>query len=153
MSDLTPILGKKSTLSVGAGTTVINGIKHIAHSGNKVDTEDVSELNDETIDREFMGTLRDNGSISIDGNYYPSDAGQQQVAAAYGAASSVRVPFVVTYPDGSADKFVGIVTSWSTDLQNDKYIQFKAEIKISGAITSTSSASTTSTTTTTTAAA
>lgn len=136
-----PVLGKTGTLSIGATPTVINGIKHIAHGGNKVDTEDLTDLSTVTIDRIFMSTLRDNGSISIDGNYLPTDPGQVALAAAYG--TPVGTAFVVTYPlesgqaTPSKDAFSGIVTSWNVDMQFDKYVQFKAEIKVSGPITNT----------------
>jgi len=138
---IVPILGKTGTLSIGATPTVIAGIKHIAHTGNKIDTEDVTDLSTPSIDKIFMATLRDNGSISIDGNYLPTDPGQAALAAAYGSAANT--PFVVTYPIESGavtatkDAFSGIVTSWNVDLQFEKYVTFKAEIKVSGAITTT----------------
>jgi len=108
-----------------------------------MDTIDVTNHNSADAYREFIGGLVDAGEVSVEGNFYPGDAGQ--VALLTALNSRTAKPFVVTFPEtvGAAWSFNALVTSFmAADAPIDSALPFSASLKITGKPTLTVNAST-----------
>lgn len=131
--------GRGSVLSVGGTPTVVGEVKSSAFQGNKWDTVDVTNYQSGA-DREFIVTVRDNGTLKVAGNRVAADAGQLLVEAAYGTGAITA--FTLTLPKAasqttSGDKyaFSALVESRSFDDDVTKEISWDVSLKISGAVT------------------
>ena len=136
--------GRGSTLSIGATPTLIGEIKNVPFTSGKWQTADVTNF-DSGSDAEFITTIRDNGTVTFDGNRVPADAGQVLVETAY--QDGTIQSFTLTLPKTAAqatsgDKYVFSALVLSRDFTVDvtKEIDFKVELKISGAVTYTAGA-------------
>lgn len=131
--------GRGSTLSIGATPTLIGEIKSVPFTSGKWQTADVTNF-DSGNDAEFITTIRDNGTLNIEGNRVPGDAGQTAIEAAYQDGSLQN--FVLTLPKtatqttaGDTYSFSALVLSRDFTVDVTKEIDFKVELKISGAVT------------------
>lgn len=131
--------GRGSTIGIGATPTLIGEIKSVPFTSGKWQTADVTNF-DSGNDAEFITTIRDNGSLQIEGNRVPGDAGQQAIETAY--QSGTLEAFVITLPKTSAQTtkgdtytFNALVLSRDFTVDVTKEIDFKVELKISGAVT------------------
>jgi hypothetical protein len=133
------IAGRGSILSVGATPTVVGEVKSSGFTGNKWDTVDVTNYQSGP-DREFIVTVRDNGTLKVAGNRVSTDAGQLLVEAAYGTGAITA--FILTLPKSAAQTTTGdtygfnaLVESRSFDDDVTKEISWDVSLKISGAVT------------------
>lgn len=131
--------GRGSVLSVGATPTIVGEVKSSGFQGNKWDTADVTNYQSGP-DREFIVTVRDNGTLKLSGNRVALDAGQVIVEAAY--QSGAITAFVLTLPKASGETtsgdkyaFNALVESRSFDVDVTKEISWEVSLKISGAVT------------------
>ncbi|HSH45232.1 MAG TPA: phage tail tube protein [Longimicrobiales bacterium] len=94
-------------------------------------------------DVEFVGGLRDNGSVTLEGTNIPTDTGQQALRTNYEADSDV-VACVIELPDGTTTgtqySFDGVVTGLGGENPYDDKATFTATIRVSGAVTVTPAA-------------
>lgn len=125
------LIGKGTTLSIGATPTLVAEIKSIKYSGYKRAMEDASNMDSANV--ESIPGLLDPGEIEIAGNYIGADAGQVAIRAALEAAT--LSDFTVTYPKGTAttapkETFSGYVIELSRDFDATKSSSFSAKIKL-----------------------
>ena len=131
--------GRGSTLSIGATPTLIGEIKTVPFTSGKWATADVTNFESGN-DAEFITTIRDNGTVQLEGNRVSSDAGQQAIETAYDAGTLEA--FTLTLPrtstqatKGDTYTFNALVLSRDFTVDTSKEIDFKVELKISGAVT------------------
>jgi hypothetical protein len=131
--------GRGSTLSIGATPTLIGEVKNVPFTSGKWQTADVTNFESGN-DAEFISTIRDNGTVTFDGNRVSADAGQQAVETAYDtgeiAAFSLQLPkSAAQTTKGDAYTFNALVISRDFTVDVTKEIDWKVELKISGAVT------------------
>jgi hypothetical protein len=133
------IAGRGSVLAVGVTPTTVGEVKSSGFQGNKWDTADVTNYQSGP-DREFIVTVRDNGTLKLSGNRVAADAGQILVEAAYGTGAITA--FVLTLQKSAAqttsgDKYAfnALVESRSFDVDVTKEISWEVSLKVSGAVT------------------
>jgi predicted secreted protein len=133
MADATRALGtelKKGTtspVSIG-GLTSINGIEITA------DTIDVTTLKSTGGYREFLGSFKDAGEVSIEGFFNPDDA-SGQVDLQDSLDSGLAEDYSINFPTTPSAKwaFKGVVTGFKVgDATIDGTIAFSTTIKVSG---------------------
>jgi hypothetical protein len=131
--------GKGSSLSIGGTPTPIGELKSAPINRGKWKFVDTTNF-ESGADSETLPVIRDNGSVSMEGNRVSGDAGQLLVEAAYqsGAISA----FTLTLPKTTAqttsgDKYAFNAYIESSDFTADvtKEIDFKIGLKISGPVT------------------
>jgi hypothetical protein len=131
--------GRGSLLTVGGTPTTVGEVKSAGISGNQWGTVDVTNFQSGP-DREFILSVRDNGSLKLQGNRVSADPGQVIVEAAY--QSGVITAFALTLTKTAAqttngDKYTfnALVESRSFDVDVTKEISWNVSLKISGAVT------------------
>lgn len=129
--------GRGSTLSIGG--VMIGEIKSVPFTAGKWQTADVTNFESGS-DAEFITTIRDSGSITLEGNRVAGDAGQQAVETAYDtgsiAAFTLQLPQSKTQTtDGDQYSFNALVISRDFTVDVTKAIDYKVELKISGPVT------------------
>jgi len=85
---------------------------------------------------EFVAGIKNGGSISLEGNFYPGDStGQVALSTAFG--SSTVNAYVVTLPTAFATSisFSGLVEKYEVVPNLDKQVQFKIDLQVTGAVT------------------
>lgn len=82
--------------------------------------------------KEHTPGLKDGGEIEATLKWNPDDTGQQELKADLELNDNVH--YRIVYPDGTADEFMGHITSWGKDLSKEDDIMRKVKIKISGAV-------------------
>jgi hypothetical protein len=129
--------GRGTTLGIGATPTLVAEIKSIKLSGRKQEETDVTSL--DSVAREFVGTIADSGSWSLEGNRVGTDAGQlaMETAFASGAVSqfTITLPKTGTQTKGDTFTFLGLITGLNYSVGVTEATTFSAEIKISGPLT------------------
>lgn len=112
-------------------------------NGNQTrDMVDVSHL--DSLAREFAASITDNGEVTIEGNFLPSDASQTALtddlatpSATLNAAGGKAI-FVITWPQQSASvttwTFNGVVTSMTPGGSLGDKLAFTATIKVDGVL-------------------
>jgi len=130
--------GFGATLSIGPTPTPIGEVKSYGLNGQKWDTADVTNF--ESLAKEFITTIRDNGTIDIEYNRVSQDAGQLLLEAAF--TSGALTAFTIQLPKESGqtsqgDKFTfsGLVVSRDFTVDPTKATMGKAQVKVSNAIT------------------
>jgi len=117
---------KKDEQKIG-GLTSIGGIEITA------DTIDVTTLDSDGGYREFIGSFKDAGEVTIEGFFKPEDAGQlaMQTSLDEGNPEDYTIEFP-TSPKATWG-FEGVVTGFKVgDADVDGTITFGATIKVSG---------------------
>jgi hypothetical protein len=129
--------GRGTTLGIGATPTLVAELKSIKLSGRKFDTEDVTSLDSQA--REFIGSIADSGSWSLEGNRVGSDAGQTAMETAFAAGTvsqfTITLPKTGTQTSGDKFTFDGLITGLDYSIGVTEATTFSAEIKVSGPIT------------------
>jgi len=111
----------------------INQIKSYKPSGASASTIDVTDL--DSIAKEFLTGLVDNGTLSADVFYLASDAGQAAVLAAF--KSSLSKTYKLTINGGATFTYAASVTKCPTlpDLAVDGVLTGQIDWKVSGDVT------------------
>jgi predicted secreted protein len=116
--------------------TAVAGLTGIALPAMSRDSLD-STTHGSTGTRSFIPGLFDGGTVEIEGNYLPADAGQIKVednvknVAAKTCVITVPATVTATYT------FTGFVTAFSVDSPHDGLSTFSATIKVTGSVAKT----------------
>lgn len=114
--------------------TAIAEVQTCGFSGDKVDTVDVTHALSPGGNREFIGTLGDNGEFSFTANLLPTDVTQINLTVLRN--SKVPHNFKVVLPNALGTySFAGIVTGIERSLDFAKEAKLTSKIKITGALT------------------
>lgn len=111
-------------------------IRNITAPVPKADTIDVMTHDSAGGYKEFLVGAKDGGECTVEGNFYPGDAGQ--IALINDFNSSTVRSYTITFPAamGSTMTFNGYVTSApEIGAPVDGAVSFKATIKVSGQVT------------------
>ena len=101
------------------------------------ETVDVTHLASPNGTREFLGTLRDGGEVTVTFNF--TDAAYAKASALF-LLDDVQT-FRIEYPDGATEDFSGIVTGKPAEaIEVDSVRRFDLNIKVSGLPTYTEAA-------------
>lgn len=123
--------GKKSFgITVTLGGTAIPGLTDVNLSGRDVGNAEITSHGSTGGAREFVGTLIDNGSLDLTGNFAGDNAGITYMEAHLGET----VAAVVTYSDASTHTFNCIVGAPDVSNPLDGKIDFTVSCKITGVI-------------------
>lgn len=95
------------------------------------DQADATHMQSPNRDREYIPTMNDNGSISMDMNYVPGSATDLALIAAKGKKRRCRL----TYPNGVQLLFSGSRESYSNSATFDGKMEANVSFKISGSKT------------------
>lgn len=121
--------------SFGIGVTVasnaIGCLTDVNVSGGDVTFVDTTTHDSSGGYKEFVGGLKDGGTLELTGKYSYADAGQTHLRANLGASKA----FVVTFSDGTKVSFTAIVGAYNTSNPLDDAVEFTASAKITGAVT------------------
>lgn len=131
--------GAVISITVASVVTPIGEVISWTPSGRSLPTEDVSNL--ESLSREFISTLPDEGEFEVVTNRVSSDAGQAAVEAAF--EGGAKQTFTVVYPKTAAQTTLGDKYVYSAIVSEamggaitfDKKITYTFKVKISGAPT------------------
>jgi hypothetical protein len=116
------------TYTVVGRVTNINGIG--GGQATVIDTTDLSSTH-----REFIMGLADEGEITIDLNFDPTDSGQDKLSAARNSRQVQDFQVVLNDVGATTFTFQGFVLSFSKDIAIDSQISGSASIRITGAVT------------------
>jgi predicted secreted protein len=129
--------GLGSTLSIGSPAVLIGEVRSTAISAS-YGTVDVS--NYQSVAREWIATLKDNGTCKISGSRVSSDVGQVAVEGAF--ASGLVQPFTlvldktpVQVTSGDTYTFNAIVEERAFTVAADKEVDYSLSLKISNGMT------------------
>lgn len=131
--------GRGSTLSIGASPTEIGEVTSAAFSGQAWAYADTSNF-DSGVDEEFIPTMRDNGTLRVQGNKVDADAGQVLLKADYDSGG--KSAYVLLLPKTPAQTVSGTKYTFNAYCQTltfaastkDK-VGLDATLKITGPIT------------------
>lgn len=120
--------------SAGSGSpvwTTIKGIVSFSGFDGQAAEIDISDM--ESVAKEFLIGLPDNGSLSLDANWMPADAGQ--VALRTARTARTLESFKITWSDNTTTTFSGYVMQASRNGGVDAKVDTSFVIRISGAVT------------------
>jgi hypothetical protein len=119
--------------ATGVTWTKVNECKDISAGGASVNEIDVTDL--DSTGKEFFPGLADNGDLTLEINYLPSDAGQAAIRTAF--ESSLIKDFKVTSPQGTTYTFEALVKNFPTipKASVDGVQSGSISFKISGSVT------------------
>ena len=118
------LIGDTTPVEV-AGLTSIGGLELSA------DTIDVTTLASDGY-REFIGSLKDGGEVSLEGYFEPEEGkGQKELYDLF--ESGETETFKIQFPNNIASwEFEGVVTGFSTSADLEDPLAFSCTIKVSG---------------------
>jgi predicted secreted protein len=107
-------------------------IKTIGGPDGSAPTIDVTDL--DSIAREYVLGLKDEGTFSLGINYIPANAVHAQLRSAW--ANRTLMQFRVTFTDSGSTvwEFDGYVTGFAQNMSVDTVVEATVTIKITGAI-------------------
>jgi hypothetical protein len=126
-------------LSIGSSPVIVGEIRNYGKVGG--DWANVKVTNSQSgADDEFLNTIRDNGTLELEGNRVSADAGQVAVEAAY--QDGLKRPFTLTLPmtptqssHGDSYSFNALVNKRSFDTDITKEISWTVSLKVTGPMT------------------
>jgi len=122
---------KSYGVTVTAATNLIGGLTDVSPGGTEVSFVDLTTHDSTGGWKEFVGVLKDGGTLELTGAYNGADVGQDYIRANPGVSAAC----VVTFSDATTCSFTGIVGGFSTSAPLDDKVEFTASIKITGAVT------------------
>jgi hypothetical protein len=127
--------------TVQIDSTSIGGLTSVSFPQEEKDLVDIT-AHDSGGDREYVGGLRDGGTVDLAMRIRATDTGQQALWTNYGTNGTTLAEFIITVPadpevsDSSFTlTFDGFVLSRGGDLPFDDAGEQTYSIKISGAVT------------------
>lgn len=139
--------------STDTGNEVIKVTNVISGSGIGGEAGEIDKTNLDSLAREFLTALKDEGSITLNLNYDPKEASHQKLNALFGqdnvrfliasSESATQPTFSTDYSiptDRSTWDFEGGVRSFSKDFESDNIWKATATIRVSGAVVETAAA-------------
>lgn len=121
---------KSFGVAVTVATNAIGGLTDVGISGTEVSFIDTTTHDSTGGYREFVGGLKDGGTLELTGKYDIADTGQVYLRANPGVSAAC----VVTFSDDSTATFTAIVGGYATSNQLDDAVEFTASLKITGAV-------------------
>jgi len=122
---------KSFGVAVSVATNAIGGLTDVSVSGTDVTFVDITTHDSSGGFKEFVGGLKDGGTLELSGKYDIADTGQIYLRANPGASAAC----VVTFSDNSTASFTAIVGGYSTTNPLDDAVDFSASLKVTGAVT------------------
>lgn len=125
--------------AITVGGTAVAGLTAISlPDESKDDVETTSHDSDG--DRSYLPGLRDGGTVTLEGNLLPEDAGQDALRTNYDADDGTTAAFVITLASSAATtavtySFTGYVNALGGDTPFDDKGSFTASIKVTGTVT------------------
>lgn len=121
-------------VTVSVASNLIGGLKDVQIPEVEVTDIDVTTHDSAGGYRQFLGGLKDGGTVTLSGAYDISNTGQTylRTAANQGGAP---VAVVVTFSDDSTCTFNAVVKGYGTSNPLDEDVTFSSSLKISGAVT------------------
>lgn len=117
-----------ATLTVA--TNAIGGLTDANISGTDVSMIDITDHGSTSGYKEYVGGLKDGGTLEFSGNFKIADTGQVYLRANPGATAA----FVLTFSDGSTATGSGVVGPFSPTNPLDGKVGFTCSLKISGPV-------------------
>jgi predicted secreted protein len=126
------IFAHGTTFSIAS--TAVGGLTGISLPDQSRDAVEVTD-HGSTGNRDFIPGLRDGGTVTLEGEQRPADAGQLALRTNYEAASTVAT-CIITLPVTPAVTytFSGFVTAMGGDNPHDDKATFSASVKVTGAV-------------------
>lgn len=121
---------KSYGVAVTVATNSIGGLTDVNVSGTEVNFVDVTTHDSSGGYKEFVGGLKDGGTLDLTGAYNIADTGQVYLRANPGTSAAC----VVTFSDDSTATFTAIVGGYSTSNPLDDKVEFTSSLKITGAV-------------------
>lgn len=112
--------------------TTVAEVTNISGPGLALDTIEVTHFESPDAFREFIPSLKDPGSVSLDLNFLPANLNQQGFLTDY--LNRERRNFQIVWSDADATtwQFGGYVTSFEPSAAIDDKLSASAEIKVTG---------------------
>jgi predicted secreted protein len=121
--------------SFGVGVTVatnaVGELTDVSVGGGDVNFIEITNHDSSGNWKEFLGGLKDGGTLDLTGNYKVGDVGQAHLFGNLGASAAC----VVTFSDSSTCSFTAIIGPYNTSNPLDGTVEFTASLKITGAVT------------------
>jgi len=118
-------------VGVTVGATSILGLTDVSVSGTDVNFVDITTHDSAGGYKEYVGGLKDGGTLDLTGAYNISDTGQAYLRTNVGTSKAC----VVTFSDSSTASFNAIVGGFATSSPLDDKVEFTCSLKITGAVT------------------
>lgn len=115
-------------------TNVIGGLKTVTVPETDVSFVDVTTHDSPDGFREFVGGLKDGGTLQYSGNYLIANAGQIYLRNKNNQGGE-PVACEVIFSDGSKATFDAVVGGVSTEAGEDDAVSISGSLRISGAVT------------------
>lgn len=112
-------------------TITVGGLVDINISGTDVTMIDVTAQDSVEGFKEYVGGLKEGGSLELSGNFKISDAGQVYLRANPGATAA----FLLTFSDGSTASGNCVVGAYGPTNPLDNKVGFACSLKVTGKIT------------------
>jgi predicted secreted protein len=126
------VFAHSTTFNVTIATVLTPIAELTTITGLEVTADEIDVTSHESADgfREYVGGLRDAGSVSIEGNFI-GDASQEALLTLL--KSGDISDMTIVFPDSTATwTFKGFVTAFSTDAPMEDKLSFSATIKVTG---------------------
>ena len=121
-------------VAVSVATNDIGGLEDVSIPEVEVADIDITTHDSSGGYREFVGGLKDGGTVTLSGKYNISDAGQTYLRTAANQGGDA-VAVVVTFSDDSTCSFNAVVKGYGVTNPLDESVMFSSSLKISGAVT------------------
>ena len=119
---------KSYGIAVTVASNDIGDLTDVSISGGDVNFVDITTHDSTSGFKEFVGGLKDGGSLDLTGAYKVADTGQAYLFANLGATGAV----VVTFSDSSTASFDVVVGAYNTSNPLDDKVEFTCSSKITG---------------------
>ena len=125
---------KSFGVTVTVASNTIGGLKSVDIPETEVTDIDVTTHDSSGGYREFVGGLKDGGTVTLGGAYDIANTGQTylRTAANQGGAP---VAVVVTFSDDSTASFNAFVKGYGVTNPLDENVEFTSSLKVSGPVT------------------
>lgn len=116
-----------TTASIGG--TSIGGLRGASHSGNEINNIPTTAW-DSGGWAEYIGGVKDGGTIELSGISDPSDSGQASLISDFGEIEEI----VITRTDGRTITADVIVGGYNTEIGEDDAVLFTCSCKVTGQV-------------------
>ncbi len=124
--------------TAGSVYTNVAQLKKFNFSGLKAEFDDITNLDSPSIFKEWMKTVVDGDTVTMDGVMNPADPTTQGLLTNLATAGSASLNFwKITLTNGSVLVFQGYVQDFKFGAEYNKAITFSGTIKIVGNVTAT----------------
>ena len=119
---------KSYGVAVSVATNDIGDLTDVSIGGVDVSFVDITTHDSASGWKEFVGGLKDGGSLDLTGAYKVGDTGQAYLFGNPGATAAC----VVTFSDSSTASFDAVVGGFNTSNPLDDTVEFTCSLKITG---------------------